>query len=194
MAGSFLRAECHTTLKILRSKSDSSHFRSCKYQETIACYNSLNDQRSGGCLMFILAMIIIGLLSYLAGLSSYLYFLKVIYDQSLGSEIAFVIFATLLGFILIAYPAFMGIVYAVDQVAKKFKLLLYPLACIAIFFIPTLLILLIWGGVSPFSDEALLFYFFYIFSGLVFGIGYWLIQKMNLGRVFKSKTNKKTSL
>lgn len=60
-----------------------------------------------------------------------------------------------------------------------------PLACIAIFFVPTLLILFMYGGASPFSPEALLFHPFYTAAGLVFGIGYGLIGKMKIGRFYE---------
>ncbi|NGZ77915.1 hypothetical protein [Saccharibacillus alkalitolerans] len=140
--------------------------------------------------MFKIAMILLGLLSYTSGFLSYVYYLQLVFDQSLKSDLGFVILITLFGFLGIACPIYVGIVYFVDKKFKKFKLLLYPLACVAIFFIPTLLALLLWGGISPFSPEAQNFYFFYLSSGIVFGVGYRIIQKMKLGSFYKSSNVK----
>lgn len=135
--------------------------------------------------MFAAAMTLLGILAYAAGIGSYVGALDWIYGQSLGSEWGFLIFASLLGFVLVAYPAYVGIVYAVDRKSERYRYVLYPLGCIAVFFVPTLLILLMYGGGSPFSPEALLFHLFYTASGLVFGLGYGLIGKMKLGRFYE---------
>lgn len=137
--------------------------------------------------MFKISIVVLACLSYVLGLFSYVYFLETLFGQSLKSDLGFVVFATVLGFLIIACPLYIAIVYLVDKYFKTFKLILYPLACVAIFFVPTLLVLLIWGGTSPFSPEAQLFYFFYLFSGLTFGLGYRFIQKMNWGSFYKSK-------
>ncbi|MCQ4085692.1 hypothetical protein [Saccharibacillus sp. JS10] len=136
--------------------------------------------------MFKGAIILLSLLSYSSGFLSYIYSLQLIFGQSLKSDFGFVLFTTLLGFLLVACPLYIGMVYLVDKIFKSSKIFLYPLVCVMIFFVPTLLVLLIWGGVSPFSSEAQVFYFFYLSSGIVFGVGYRIIQYMKLGSFYKS--------
>lgn len=137
--------------------------------------------------MFAAAMTLLGILSYAAGFGIYIGALDWIYGQSIRSDLGFLIFASLFGYVVVACPAYVGIVYAIDRKIERFRLLLYPLACIAIFFVPTMLILFMYGGASPFSSEALLFHLFYTASGLVFGVGYGLIGKMNMGRFYEKK-------
>jgi len=91
---------------------------------------------------------------------------------------------TLLG--ILAYAAGIGsYVGAVDRKSERYRYVLYPSGCIAVFFVPTLLILLMYGGGSPFAPEALLFHLFYTAPGLAFGLGYGLIGKMKLGRFYE---------
>ncbi|GGN94113.1 hypothetical protein [Saccharibacillus kuerlensis] len=142
--------------------------------------------------MFAVAMTLLGLLSYAAGLAGYIYALDFFYGQTLGGDLNFVVFTTLVGFLVIACPLYIGIVYMVDKKIRKYKLLMYPAACILIFFVPTLIAhfftLLLWGGISLFSSEAFLFHCFYVCSGLVFGIGYWCIQQMNWGSFYRENS------
>jgi len=138
--------------------------------------------------MFKFAMFLLGAVSYGAGFLGYVYRLHAAYNQPLH-DVGYTIFTSLFGFLVVACPLYIGLVYLVDKKFKSLKWLLYPLACVAIFFIPTLLALLLWGGGHPFSSEAQLFYFFYLFSGITFGLGYWFIQKMNLGSFYKHRSD-----
>lgn len=65
--------------------------------------------------MFAAAMILLGILSYAAGIGSYIGALDWICGQSIRSDLGFLIFASLFGFAVVACPAYVGIVYAVDR-------------------------------------------------------------------------------
>lgn len=124
------------------------------------------------------------MLSYVVGISTYLFSLENIYGQSIGSDLSFVIVFSLLAYILICCPLYYTVIALIDKWFDTFKSILYPIGCMLIFFIPTFVIFLFWGGTSPFSPEAGLFYLFYVATGLVFGLGYWLIKTATLKQKF----------
>jgi len=124
----------------------------------------------------IIYIIFLIIFSYIVGISTYLFSLKMMYGQSIGSDLSFVIIFSSLAYVFICCPLYYIVIVLIDKWFYKFKVILYPAGCMLIFFIPTFGIFLFWGGISPFAPEAGLFYLFYVVTGLVFGLGYWLIK------------------
>jgi hypothetical protein len=118
--------------------------------------------------------VITPLLSYLGGFFAYNLTLKTVWEQSLSrGDMEAVLLWGGIAFFLLAVPIYLGIIYLIDLKLKKLKGYLYPIGCMLVFFIPTLLITVTFGSVNPFSPEAMLFHSFFLTSGLIFGLCNW---------------------
>lgn len=117
-------------------------------------------------------------LSFVGGFYAYVLTLKLVWNQTLGGDKDFVLFYGALAFLIVAFPIYLGIIRLIDKIFSKWKILLYPLGCILVFFLPTLKILLIFGSANLFLPEAMLFYSFFITSGLIFGLSTWIINNI----------------
>lgn len=122
--------------------------------------------------------IITPLVSFIGGFLAYSLTLKIVWGESLGGDMDAVLFFGGMAFFLIAVPIYFGIIYFIDTLIKKFKAFLYPIGCILVFFIPTLMITLFFGSTNLLSGEAMLFHSFFLTSGLIFGLSIGLINKI----------------
>ena len=123
------------------------------------------------------------LLSYIGGFLAYIITLKLIWDQTLGGELPFVLIYGGIAFFIIGFPIYLGIIYLIDAKFHKYKGLLYPLCCMLIFFIPTLFITLQFGSLDLFAPESMLFHSFFLTSGLIFGLCHWGIKKASFSNI-----------
>ncbi|MCM3711759.1 hypothetical protein [Sporosarcina luteola] len=122
--------------------------------------------------------VVTSLLSFIGGFYAYILTLKIVWEQSLsGGDMKAVLFWGGIVFFLLATPIYLGIIYFIDNRFKKIKGLLYPVGCILVFFIPTLLVTLSFGSMNTFSPEAKLFHSFFLTSGLIFGLCSWGFKK-----------------
>lgn len=119
------------------------------------------------------------LLSFIGGFSAYILVLKIVWEQSLsGGDIGATLYWGGIAFFLLAVPIYLGIIYFIDNRFKRLKGLLYPIGCMLVFFIPTLLITLTFGSINIFLPEAMLFHSFFLTSGLIFGLCNWGFKKI----------------
>lgn len=117
------------------------------------------------------------LLSYIGGFLAYTITLKLVWDQTLGGELPFVLFYGGFAFFIIGFPIYLGIIYLIDTKFDQYKGWLYPVGCMLIFFIPTFFIGLRFGSFQLFIPESMLFHSFFLTSGLIFGICHWGLKK-----------------
>ena len=82
-----------------------------------------------------------------------------------------------LPYLIGAVPFYFFIIHLIDKKNYSFKFLLYPIGCMLGFLIPLVPIILLWSGGHLFSSELILFYGFFLTSGLIFGILNWGIKK-----------------
>ena len=123
--------------------------------------------------------------SFIGGFFAYILTLKIVWEQSLsGGDMEAVLYWGGIAFLLVAVPIYLGIIYFIDNRFEKLKGLLYPIGCMLVFFIPTLLVTLTFGSVNPFSPEAMLFHSFFLTSGLIFGLCNWGFKKIKLHPLF----------
>lgn len=66
-------------------------------------------------------------------------------------------------------------------------MVLYPLSCMLLFFLPTVLIMMAWGGGDPFAAEALLFHSFFFMSGFLFGLLNWFFKNVPVTKIDKNQ-------
>lgn len=134
--------------------------------------------------MIKIGFVFVPILSFIGGLFSYVMTLKIVWDESIsgGDKIA-VLFWGGIAFFAIAVPIYFGVIYFIDRQFVGFKVLLYPIACALAFFIPTSVITMVFGGLNPFSPEAMLFNSFFISSGLIFGLSIWIFKRINIRTV-----------
>lgn len=107
--------------------------------------------------------------------------LHVIWDEKLsGGDLTSVVFWSIFVFIPIGLIYFLVCLIIKYKVNASLRYLLYPLYCALAGVIPISLILVIFGGGldSFFSLEGQLFNVFFIASGITFGLGYGLVQKL----------------
>lgn len=118
-------------------------------------------------------------LSFLGGFYAYIWTTEHYWQQEVGSGDAIsVIVLAGLAFISLMLPMYFWMIEVIDEKFSHYKLFLYPLICMLIFFLPVLLIMAIWGGSSVFSAESLLFYAFFLASGFIFGVLNWLFKRI----------------
>ncbi|GIN42378.1 hypothetical protein [Heyndrickxia oleronia] len=119
------------------------------------------------------------LLSFIGGFFAYILMLKIVWEQSFsGGDMEAILFWGGIAFFIFAVPIYLGIIYFIDKRFKKFKGLLYPIGCMLVFFLPTLLITLTFGSTNLFLPEAMLFHSFFLTSGLIFGLCNWGFKKI----------------
>jgi hypothetical protein len=129
-----------------------------------------------------LLLIILAIVSFLCGLGGYLAALHIVWQQSISTgDLNAVLLFGGMAYLIVVCPLYFLIIKLIDKHFTIYKGILYPIGCMAIFFIPTIFILGFWGGnlKSIFSPEAQLFYAFFITSGLIFGFGCWIIKPKN---------------
>ncbi|WP_153733190.1 hypothetical protein [Sporosarcina obsidiansis] len=117
------------------------------------------------------------ILAFIGGFLFYVLTLKFVWDESIAGDMRAVLFWGGIAFFAIAVPIYFGVIYFIDRRFVRFKVLLYPIVCMLIFFIPTLVIAMMFGSLNPFSPEAMLFNSFFIGSGLIFGLSFWIIKR-----------------
>lgn len=122
------------------------------------------------------------LFAFTGGFSTYILILKIVWEQSLSSgDMEAILFwggiVLLVSFIVLAVPIYLGTIYFIDNRFKKLKGLLYPIGCMLVFIIPTILITFSFGRANPFTPEAMLFHSFFLTSGLIFGLCSWGFKK-----------------
>ncbi|MGE7093590.1 hypothetical protein ACQKII_19465 [Lysinibacillus sp. NPDC048646] len=115
--------------------------------------------------------VLTSLIAYLCGFYAYEKILNIVWDQSLGNDIYSVLFCGALAFMLVATPIYLRLINWMETKCKKYRLFIFPLGCMCVFFIPTMFIFVLFGSFNPFTSEALLFHAFFLSSGCVFGIG-----------------------
>ncbi len=119
------------------------------------------------------------ILAFIGGFLSYVLTLKFVWDESIGGDIRAVLFWSGIAFFATAVPIYLGVIYFIDHRFVRHKFLLYPIVCMLIFFIPTLVITMTFGSLNLFSPEAMLFNSFFIVSGFIFGLCSWIIKRIN---------------
>lgn len=119
-------------------------------------------------------------LSFFGGFAAYVWVLNTYWNQELGNEAASVLINGGMAYIALAIPLYFLNISFIDKKVYRFKILLYPLSCMLLFFFPTLLILLIWGGANPFAAESLLFHSFFFISGFLFGSLNWFFKMVTV--------------
>lgn len=96
--------------------------------------------------------------------------------ESLSYEFDFVFYNSLAAFLIAAVPLYAGVIYTADKKAPQFGGWLYPLGCLLVSFVPTLLIGLRFGGILLFNSSAWLFHAMFAAAGIIFGLSAWLIK------------------
>lgn len=127
------------------------------------------------------------LLSYIVGFAAYNLALLIIWDQIMGSgDFVAVLFWGGIAFGLFAVPIYIGIIHLIDKRFEGKKGWLYPIGCMTVFFVPTLCIMMIFGGINLtflFGPEAMLFHVFFLTSGLIFGLCSWKMKRFSSASV-----------
>lgn len=123
--------------------------------------------------------IVTPLTAFIGGLLSYILTLKLGWDEALTGDLRAVLFWGSALYALVV-PFYFVVVYIIERRFKKFVALLYTIACMFIFLIPTFpIFVLFWVMTSPFSSVMILFYSFFISAGLIFGLCTWTFKTMN---------------
>ncbi len=127
--------------------------------------------------------IVTPIFAFIGGLLSYILTVKLGWDESLNGDIRAVLFWGSAVYVIVV-PFYYGVIYFIDRRFEKFKALLYIIACMLVFLIPTFPILaLIFGITRPFSLEIIPFYSFFISSGFIFGLLTWIFKRNNVHTV-----------
>ncbi|PDO09211.1 MAG: hypothetical protein BLM47_13805 [Candidatus Reconcilbacillus cellulovorans] len=123
-------------------------------------------------------LFLISILSYLAGIVTYIILLRIIWDQPLTDE-SHVIFGGIIVFGLVAAPIYWWCIKLLKKYTKRYAFLLYPFVCALVALIPAFFVLTVPYsaiGATVFSPEGWLFYGFFTASGIVFGLGWKLLK------------------
>lgn len=123
--------------------------------------------------LFILSPI----LSFIGGFYVYAWMLQKLWNQELGGDSEAVLFWGGQAYFIFEVPCYFLLIRYIDKKFKKLKLLLYSLSCMLGFVIPILVLWLIWGG-GLFTPEMVLFYGFFISSGLIFAVLNWSFKNL----------------
>lgn len=127
-------------------------------------------------------LIPVGIVSFLCGLGGYLLALWFGWEQTISTgDLRAVFIWGGLAYLLTAAPLYLVAIRAVARRVSRLTWALYPICCMALFFIPSAFIMLLFGGSLRYivSPEAQLFYGFFLTSGFAFGVGYWLVENVS---------------
>lgn len=123
------------------------------------------------------------IISFMGGFLALMLTLKWVWNESLRGDLAFTLLYASIFFIGVAFPIYLGVIYFIDKKFDKFKVLLYPLGCMLIFFIPTLLINLRFGSWNLLSPESMLFHSAFLVSGFIFGMFSWILKEPSFSKI-----------
>lgn len=115
-------------------------------------------------------------LSFIAGIFSYMLILKWVWNETLGGDLAAILFYGGIIFLTICFPIYLGVIHLIDKWFHQYKGLLYPLGCMLVFFIPTLFLNLLFGSFDLLSPESMLFHSFFLTAGFIFGVCHWCLK------------------
>lgn len=101
--------------------------------------------------------IVTPILSFLGGFYVFAWAMEFFTNEQLGRDAASVLFWGGTAYLILAVPLYFAIIYLIDKKLKRFKFLLYPLGCMAVFFIPVSGILGMFNSYDYLSPEAMLF-------------------------------------
>lgn len=119
------------------------------------------------------------ILSFIGGFYAYVRTAEYYWQQEIsGGDAISAILAAGLAFVSLMLPMYFWMIEVIDEKCSRYHLLLYPLICMLIFFLPVLLIMAVWGGSSAFAAESLLFYAFFLAAGFIFGVLNWLFKRI----------------
>ncbi|MEC1178165.1 hypothetical protein P9B03_06685 [Metasolibacillus meyeri] len=112
-----------------------------------------------------------GLFAYIAGFACYTLMLKIVWAQSLGGDGVAVMLWGAIAFFFIAVPIYLLVIRVARKCSNKYHYIYYPLSCMFVFVVPTAFIAMALGGTFDiFGPEEMLFYSFFLATGLVFGL------------------------
>ncbi len=114
-------------------------------------------------------------LAWLAGVAAYNGMLAVLWGQTVGMDLAAVLFWSLLAFLMTVPLIYLPILTLVKAVLGGYRpLLAFPTVAALVGIFPTAMIVFWWGGGTPgmLAPEAMVFYFSFAVIGIVLGIGY----------------------
>ena len=120
-------------------------------------------------------MMIAGLVAWLLGLLAYEAWLRLAWQQSMGSEWRAVAFWSGTAFVVVAPILYLPVMMLVRRIVSGYGPLgWFPLAASALGVVPTALIVFLNGGrlKDLFSPEAVSFYLMFGVVGAVFGLAY----------------------
>lgn len=123
--------------------------------------------------------IITPIASFSGGLYVFIWAMKIFLNEEIGNYIGFLLMWGGMAFLIFAVPFYFVIIHLIDNKFNRFKFVLYPFFCMLLFFLPTSAIMGIWSSSSLFSPEAMLFYSFFLTSGLIFGLLNWTFKKIS---------------
>jgi len=126
-------------------------------------------------------IVIVFLASWMAGLVAYIGSLALFYGQSISSgDITAVLFSSLLAFAVTFLVLYLPALFAMRRWLRGVRPLWpFPLLAVLLGVVPTVLIVVFWGGGvrSLASPEASLFYSMFGAVGVVVGFGYTFIYR-----------------
>ena len=126
-------------------------------------------------------MIWVSAAAWLVGIVAYEAWLRVAWEQSMGSEWRAVAFWSALAFAVAVPLVYLPAMILVHQILGGYKpVIWFPLIAAVLGVVPTAIITLSWGGRlrSLFSAEASIFYVMFSVVGAVFGFGYALRRQV----------------
>lgn len=116
--------------------------------------------------------------AFFVGLAGYLFLLQFgLLPDVLDFE--FMFYWSTISYVFIAMPLYFAIVHFIDKKYDEEQLLLYPLACTLLFFIPTIIVWTIIGETNTISSKALHLHTFFFLTGLIFGASMSFLKKHN---------------
>ena len=114
-------------------------------------------------------------LAWAVGVSAYLAGLYVIWGKAIGGDLVFVLFWSLLAFLL-AFPiVYIPVLFGLRRWLRGYRpMIAFPVAAVLVGILPTAWIVFVWGGGfrALVSGEAGLFYILFGAVGVVLGVGF----------------------
>ncbi|MDW0110591.1 hypothetical protein QT716_11145 [Sporosarcina aquimarina] len=118
-------------------------------------------------------------LAFLGGLLSYSIMLRLLWSESIGSELGTIVFWGSAVF-SVMIPVYFVVVYLVARRFNRNTLFLFTAACFLVSFVPVLLIFVPFGSQALFSEQSALVLSFFLAAGIVFGLCSWAFRKFKL--------------
>lgn len=118
-------------------------------------------------------------LAFFGGLLSYSMMLRLLWSESIRSELGTIVFWGSAVF-SVMIPVYFVVVYLVARRFNRHTLFLFPAVCFLVSFLPVLLIFVPFGSQALFSKQFALVTSFFAGAGIVFGLCSWMFRKFKL--------------